>query len=244
MNYKPTHILARLEIGFRTDAAHLKEWEKDLMGALQRARNFGAKHGSPDDWQTHWRARWDEVETLLGRIRIQVEEMRGAIQSARFEMALAAWKVIQSEDTKLVEALGAIREQASALSAAVRKDWNILARTFEPHLETIYACAHALRVRLELLEKHSAEDVDRLIQQTLSKLPNQTHVAGMDAETYQQEYDKAAIELEQEQHEYLGFADLFKSFWQWFESPEERVTKNRSLLVDEAEDRSALSIAG
>ena len=166
-----------------------------------------------------------------------VGEMHDSIESRDREsrnVALEAWETIQTEDAQLVQALSAIRAQASALNAAVRKDWNLLARTLEPHLETIYACAHALRVKLELLEKHSMEEVDQLVQHILTRLPNRTHAAAWNAETYQQEYDKAVVQLEQEQHEFLGVGDLIKSFWQWFESPEERMHKNRSLRVDEA----------
>ncbi len=234
---KPIHILARLEVGFRTDATHLKELEQDLAVTLRSARQFGRKHGSPDDWTTSWDQQWDNVEGHLRRIRMLVGEMHDCIESRdreRRNLALEAWETIQTEDAQLEKALSGIRTQASALNAAVRKDWNLLARTLEPHLETIYACAHALRVKLELLEKHSLEEVDQLVQHILAKLPDRAHAAVWDAETYQQEYDKAVIQLEQEQHEFLGVGDLIKSFWQWFESPAERMHKNRSLRVEEA----------
>jgi len=234
---KPIHILARLEVGFRTDAAHLKELEQALAVTLLNARQFGRKHGSPDDWTTNSDQQWDNVEGHLRRIRMLVSEMHDGIESRDRESregALAAWETIQSEDAQLEKALSGIRAQASALNAAVRRDWNLLARTLEPHLETIYACAHALRVKLELLEKHSKEEVEQLVQHILSRLPDRTQAAAWDAETYQQEYDKAVIQLEQEQHEFLGVGDFIKSFWQWFESPEERMRKNRSLRVDEA----------
>jgi len=243
MNNKQTHILARLEIGFRMDAAHLWELEKDLIVTLQSARHFGRAHGSAGEWNTDWHRQWDNVEGILQRTRVLVNAMQDAIESrdgVRTEEALVAWDTIQLEDARLVVALGAIRAQASKLNADIRQDWNTLARTFELHLEAIHACAQASRVKLELLEKHSKKDVDQLVQRVLTKLPNPTLTAGVD---YQEEYDRAAIELEREQHEYLGVGDLFKSFWQWFESPEERVAKNRFLRIEEAEDRRALSIA-
>ena len=58
---KPIHILARLEIGFRTDYAHLKELEEELAVTLQCARNFGREHSSPDDWNKNWHQQWDNV---------------------------------------------------------------------------------------------------------------------------------------------------------------------------------------
>jgi hypothetical protein len=237
-NDETTHILARLEIGFRTDSAHLKELEKDLSVTLQCARHFGKQHGSPEDWNTNWHQQWDNVEGLLRRIKVLVHEMDGSIESNdsdRLKRALAAWETIQSEDARLVEALSAIRAQAIGLNAAVRKDWNILARTLEIHLETIHACAQALRIKLELLKEHSKEQVDQLVQDLLAKLPNRTHADGMDAEKYEQEYRKAATELEQERHKFSGFMDVVKGLWMWIETTEERVRRNRSLRVDEAE---------
>jgi hypothetical protein len=133
-----------------------------------------------------------------------------------------------------VEALSALRAQAGGLNAAVRNDWNMLARTLESHLETIHACAQALRIKLELLKDHSREDVDRAVQDILSKLPKRTSAEGMKSENYDQEHRTAAAELEQEHHKFFGFMDIVKGLLMWIETTEERVRKNRSLTVDEA----------
>ena len=237
-NDETTHILARLEMGFRTDAAHLKELEKDLTVKLESARHFGEKHGSADDWNTNWHQQWENVERLLGRIRELVNEMDGSIESNdsdRLKKALVTWEAIQSEDARLVEALSTIRAQASGLKAAARKDWNVLARTLESHLETIHACAQALRIKLELLKKHSKAEVDHLVQDILSRLPHRTQADGLDAEKQEQEYRRAAAELKQERHRFAGFMDVVKGLLLWVETTEERVHKNRLLRVDEAE---------
>ena len=245
-NDETTHILARLEMGFRTDAAHLKELEKDLNVKLESARHFGKTHGSEDDWKTSWHQQWDNVEGLLCRIRVLVDKMDGSIESNdsdRLERALVTWEAIQSEDAHLVEALGAIRAQASGLNAAARKDWNLLARTLESHLETIHACAQALRIKLELLKAHSKEEVALLLQDILSRLPQRTQADGMDAERQEQDYRRAATELKQERHKFGGFMDVVKGLLLWVETTEERVQTNRLLRVDEGE-LNALPLAG
>ncbi len=234
---KTPHILARLEIGFRTDSARLKQLEKDLTVTLQCARRFGKLHGSPNEWNTNWHQQWDIVEGVLRRINVLVNEMDGAIHSSesdRFKKALERWETFQSEDAKLVPALGPIRAQAIGLNPAVRKDWNILAGTLASHLETIQACAQALRVKLELLKKYSKAEVDQLVKDILSKLPNRTHGNGRDAAHYKQEYHKAATELEKERHKFLGFVDVVKGLLIWVETAEERARKNLSLEVDRA----------
>ena len=180
-NDKTAPVLARLEIGFRTDSAQLKELEKDLTVTLQSVRHFGRKHGSPDDWNKNWHQQWDNVEEILRRIRALVHEMDQSIENCdcdRLKKALEAWDAFQSEDAKLLDALTAIRAQASGLDAMVRKDWNILARTLDAHLETIHARAQALRIKLELLKKHSKEEVDHLVQEILAQLPNRAQTDG------------------------------------------------------------------
>jgi len=237
MNAKTTHTLARLEIGFRMDAARLKELENDLTKDLQCARQFGRAQSSPDDWTANWRRRWDSVEGILGLISSLVNEMNGSIEScdsARFEKALEAWDKIQSEEGKLAEALSAIRAQATTLNAVDQNEWGVLARSLESHLEAIQACAQALRVKLEWLKAHPKDEVDRVVRDILSKLPNRAVADENRAEIYEQELRKAAIELEQEQHQFLGFVDVAKSLFLWVETTEERAQKNLSLRLDPA----------
>ncbi len=230
------HLLARLEAGFRTDAARLSELELDLTQALRRARQFGKDHGAPDEWNTNWHQHWDYVEGLLGRIRALVREMHGSLAGSepdRFDKALAAWAVFETEDTKLVATLGLIRQQASGLSAAVRKDWNLLARVLEPHLEAIHAYAQTLRLKLELMKEHSQEDVDHVVQDFFAKLARRVPADGRTADTLEREYDQAFLELQREHHRFLGFMDVVKALFLFVETPEERVSKNRTLTVDE-----------
>jgi hypothetical protein len=232
INERPTHILARLEIGFRTDSAHLKELEKDLTVTLLNARNFGRKHGSPDDWNTNWHQQWDNVEGILRRIRVLVNEMDGAIESSdcdRFKKVLETWETFQSEDVKLVAALRAIRTKVTGLNAAVRNDWNILARTLECYFETIHVCAQALRIKLELLTENSKEEVNQHIRDVLAKLPNRTDADGLDAEKCEQAYREGAAELKLERHKFMGFLDVVKGLLLWVESTDERAGKNLSI---------------
>lgn len=53
-------------------------------------------------------------------------------------------------------------------------------------------------------------------------------------ENYDQQFRKAAIELEREHHRFLGFMDVVKGLLMWVESTDERARKNLSLRVDAA----------
>jgi len=130
--------------------------------------------------------------------------------------------------------LRAIRGQVNGLETAVRRDWNILARTLEPQLEVIHACGQALRIKLELLKRHSKAEVDRVVEDVLAKLPKRTPTAAAEDSSYEQEYQQAFTELQREHHKYLGFMDVVTALLLLVETPEERVIKNRSLRVDEA----------
>ncbi len=233
-NDTTTHILARLEVGLCTDSERLLALDKEMSATLQCARDLGSKQLFPANWNSQWQLHWDDAEDILQPIRRLVHEMDYSIKSDggdRLAEAMGAWDAIQLEDAKLVIAFAAIREQASGLSADVRSDWNILARALESQLETIHACAQAMRIKLELLKEHSKEEVDRLVQGVLCKLPSQTDADRMNREMYEQELDAAAIAIEQEQHQPGGFMDTLKAMFMWIEAPEERVRKNLSLQV-------------
>ena len=233
---RPTHLLARLEIGFRTDSARLQTLEQDLTATMQSARGFGKQSGSSEVWNTSWDQQWEHVEKLQHGIHVQVMEMQRALVSGepdRFIRAQAAWDAFQVEDAKLAVGLSVIQAQASGMAATFRKNWNQLARSLDLQFETIHACAQTLRIKLELLGQHSAEEVGELVRAILAKIPNRAHVDGMDAGAREQEYQKAFTELQQEHHRFQGFMDVVKALLLLVETPEERVWANRSLRVED-----------
>jgi uncharacterized membrane protein YheB (UPF0754 family) len=227
-----THILARLEIGLRTDSSRLIELEQDLILALRRARGLGEEFGSPGDWNTAWCHHWDHVEAILHRIRGLVNEMEQAITSneaSRLSAAMETWAKLQTEDAELVQALAALRQQAIGLNATAQDEWKAMASALEPHLEMIHGCAQALRLKLELLKVHSKDEVDHLVKNLLTNLPPRLKEDASESGVMAQAYVRAATELEQEEHTYLGLMDVIKGLFLWVETTEERVHKNLSL---------------
>lgn len=228
------HILARPDVGFRTDSAHLQDLHKDLSATLQRVRDFGKKHGTPE-WNAAWLRQWAAVDGVLGRIRELMQEMQSAIESnnrSRLDKGLTSWLAIQSEDVKLAEALRGLRGQAAELPAAVGSDWNSLTLKLDDNLDAIHAAVRAMRIKLELLKEHSREEVEHLVQYILATLPGRKHSDGMDAENYEQEFRKAAHQLEREHHKLLGFMDVIKGMFMYVETTEERGRRNLSLHDD------------
>ena len=83
-----TQILARLEVGLRTQSSQLVQLEEDLICTLRRARDLGDEFGSSGDWSTAWRRHWDRVEDTLQRIRGRVQEMDQALVQQCAQRAL------------------------------------------------------------------------------------------------------------------------------------------------------------
>ncbi len=228
MTHSKTHILARLEIGLRTDAARLSELEEELIHVLQRGRGLGAEYGSPGDWINAWGHHWDLVEKILCQIHELVNEVQEAIQSHdrnRHEKALQTWTKLQIEDTRLEQTLHALQGQAVGLNAAAQTEWAAIARLLEAHLEVIHNCADAMHIKLELLKNNSSEEVDEQVQKLLVRLsrPPPQKGGSIDCE---EEYQHAAVELQQEKNKFMGFIDVVKSMFLWTDSTQERTDKN------------------
>ncbi|MEI6536760.1 MAG: hypothetical protein WCN98_15545, partial [Verrucomicrobiaceae bacterium] len=228
-------ILGLLENGFLTDSSRFSQLEIDLTATLHRARDFGSEYGAPDDRNTIWRQRWDNVECILRRIHLLVAEMDDAILSSendRLKKALTSWETIQTEDSHLVDALNGLRTQALLLNPTSRHDWNTLAQTLDAHVETIHSCSQAFRAKLELLKEHSKEEVDIMVKNLIAQLPSRATAQDASAAAYALEYDQAVVDLHREQHQSVGLLDAIKTMFMWMDSPDERVSKNRSFRID------------
>ncbi|MDZ4401767.1 hypothetical protein [Prosthecobacter sp.] len=225
-----SHLLNSLETGLRTDSSQLIGLERNLASMLHRSRRLGAEYGSPGDWITSCHQQWDNIENILQRISGRMDEMHDAIASSNHDRLNTAWdacETIESEEIELVGELSSLRTHAIQLNEAARNDWNMLTLVIEFHVNTIHACSQAVRVRLELLKENSRNEDDGGVPNSPS--PGRPGAGGMDAATCTWTFDKAAIEIEQEQHQVLGFVDDVKALFMWVETPEERVNQNRSL---------------
>lgn len=229
MTHSKAHILARLEIGLRTDAARLKALEEELIHVLQRGRGLGAEYGSPGDWNNAWGHHWDLVGIILCRIHDLVNDVQNCIQSRlnnRHAQALQTWKQLENENTRLEQTLQALQGQAVGLNAAAQTEWAAIASTLQAHLEVIHNCANALRIKLELLKDHSNAEVDDQVQKLLHRLSRPSPTQDANVLDRDEEYQHAAVELQQEKNKFMGFIDVVKSLFLWAESPEERTDKN------------------
>ena len=232
MKNERTQFLTRLETGFRMDRARLEEVEHSLAVAVLSARHFGATYGG--EWDTRWQKLWDDVEEILLRIRLLVNEMESLSESAadRVKGSAEPWTTLEAEDDKLVAALVAIRAHASRFNSEARDNWNRLAPTLESHLEATRAWAQATRIKTQLLKKHSREEVEQMVQGVLARLPDRAQTEGMSAEIYEQEFSTAVKELDREHHKFLGLIDAVKALLLWVETPEERTSKKLSLHLE------------
>ncbi len=230
--HSPAETETRLELGFRTDSARLRELEQTLNLTIHSARLFGTRQGTPAERERLWHRQWDDVTGILGLVRhlvVRIEATLAGTAPDRREKALGLWQEAQVQDGELLVALSKIRACAGTLDQATRKDWNQLARRLEVQLETIHACAQALRVKIELRSAYPEPAADALFRNLLPAWP-----AGPgDEPAFDRDYRRAANELDREHHAFAGLWDVIKGLSLWVESPDERMRRNRSLTVDE-----------
>lgn len=228
----PDEILARLEDGFKASSARLKAAEKGLRSHVQQGREFVATHGT----SLAFSSQWDSVEEMLDhiqRLSTEVDEVpQGRHDQKDIEQALQAWQSLQAEISKLEAILTGLRDQVSRLDRTARQAWNALALSFEDELGALFTCAKALRIRLELQDGRSQEEVDQFIRDVLTELRERPRPDEVDAGTYELEYLKSAIEIAHEKQESLGFPVIIKTLFTWFENPEERVTRTLRVPID------------
>jgi hypothetical protein len=209
-----------LETGSTKTAANLRELENQLAAALHAVRFFGTEGNTLAARSANWHGQWDDVTKIILRIRGGVDTMMAILQTGGEggrTRAFEAWDTIQSDNGQLVQALKVIRTQVGQLSLADRKEWNVLARALGLHLEAIHGCAQTLRLKLERSGGSS----------------NQSPAEGAAAPPYDHDDRDAALQLDREHHEFSGIKDIAKSLLMWSETPDERMRKNRSLVVDE-----------
>jgi hypothetical protein len=223
------HILARLEVGLRTDAARLIELEQALIPALQRGRGLGTEYDSPGDWNTAWGHHWDQVEIIMRQIHRLVADLLTAIQSRetdRHTQALQTWTTLQIENARFEQTIGMLHGQAIGLNATAQSEWDGIASTLATHLDLIHDCTEALRIKLVLLKTNTNEEVDAQVQQVLDRLSQLSHSHSGHTPDHAEEYHHAAVELQKEKNQFLGFIDLVKCMFMWTDSTQERTDKH------------------
>lgn len=230
----PAEILTHLEAGFRASSTRLHAVGQDLRGTLQRGREFAALHGPGPgtEGRAALDAAWGRVEASLDRLQSLAARLEDAPRQADIEDALQAWEELEAERARLEAALTAVRDLAAPLGAPARQAWNGLARAFEDQLAMLLASASTLRLRLELQDGRSPEEVDAFVRDVLAELRERPMPQTVDASFYQLAYLKAAIEIAHEKQQSLGFPRVIKTLFTWYENPEERVRRQLHLPID------------
>lgn len=222
------------KIGFWTDTAFLKKELIALNDTLHSARKIGEAEKLPDVSEMKWNRKWNGLEDILYQITETITELESSVQipvSSKRTTSASAWERFQNEDNAMGEYLAKIRSMVCEMSSKARTKWNFLAKTLEKELLFIYNCAQSLRLKLDFLNKHSGEKVDQFHVFPPVRKPSTNDGDEGNAEPYDHQYRKAMLELGREKHEFHGLLDAVKSFFEWYESPSERVKKNRSLEV-------------
>ena len=174
MNETSIQNLARTTGGLRTEAGRLAVLDTALALTLQNAKRLTEKSGRSGDWNSNWLRLWEHAGEILHRLRSLLADMEGFVERGdedNLRHAMDAWKSIQSRDAEMGMALDAIRSEANGMDAGAREDWSAVDSEITTHLETIHACALALRVKLELMKDYTKKEVNRVLEGMLSNSP-------------------------------------------------------------------------
>ena len=206
---KSARLWARLEMGYHTDAIHLQNLARDLAIPPHLVLNSDEASDPAGDWPERWSRHWDGAGEAVRQIREQVQELDICMSGGRGDRslpALEAWKIILTEDVRLIAALDVIQAQAGGLNKAVPKDWSRLTRLLELHSEMIRACFQSMRIKLELLKEHSPEDTEPLVREILAH----ALLAGADATETEAPNRQTTADSAVARYQLLDFLDVAK----------------------------------
>jgi hypothetical protein len=226
----PRRLLARLNLGFRTDSTRLNALEQHLNLTLRSARSLGLQPGVTPNWSADWNRHWDQLETALESLRAQLGKLSGyvgASATGTLEEAQESWDLLRTSEGAMFAALDEIRTTANSLEHPFQTEWRELSSRLETHLETLSALSETMQIRLQLLRHHPRSAVDQLVEAVVSTLPPLPGAQAPDAGTVERGYQRAVLELEREQHRFMDFFDALKALSMWVETPAERVEGNR-----------------
>jgi hypothetical protein len=77
-----------------------------------------------------------------------------------------------------------------------------------------------------LLREYSRDEVARILDSALARVPESSPLDGVDSKLYAREYQRAVEELRRERQEFLGIEDVVRGLLMFVESPAERVRRN------------------
>lgn len=230
MNDRTAILLQRLEQGYRNDSEWLKKLGQDFQFTLESARRVGEVPAVDDAWKQTLQRHWGELDTLLQRMNIQLQEIQTCLEKddkARLASALNAWHALLPTEGALEEALVQVRAHMGEQDPAVRRDWNTHERLIKNHLQTFQATVQAIRTKLRLLTEYSSEALDPSVRQILADLPPDLPPGPTATEEYLKQYRQAALDIQHEQHQEGGLTDTLKAMFLWVDSPEERLREKK-----------------
>lgn len=217
-------VISSLEICLCSGCLKLIEFEQQLVQSLDEACDLENVEGYPSDWNSGCQHHWNHVKAVLRRIHRIEAKLFDAIDSSHPQVALKLWEELMRQEARLAFALGGLHSHATHLNEAAGKEWNVLVIMVASHRKII-------QTNIQKIHNHLQSWVAQGPLQEIS-VSNQKSLWGgegvddMCPNTDDWEFDQAAIEIEEEQHQSLGMIDGMKALFMWVEAPSERVLKS------------------
>lgn len=229
-------IISSPEICLRTDYDRLIAFEVELVETLEESYEEEQIQGSPNDWNIGCHHHWAHVKAVLRRIHRLEATLGDAVSRSQPQCAWITWEELLRQEARLAFALSGLHSQTLHLNESAAKEWNALFIMVASHRKIVQADFKRMhphlqswttRGRLTVITTYFAKAESKALwmhatDDDVSASPNDW------------EFDQAAIEIEEEQHQDMGLLELVKSLFMWVESPQERVLKKHEAVLPHA----------
>lgn len=221
-------VISTLEICLCGGCLRLMEFEEELVHSLEESSELESVEGAPSDWNIGCQHHWDHVKAVLRRIHRLEAKLYEAVESSQPSGALKMWEELLRQEARLAFALGGLHSHAAHLNEVAGREWNTLVIMVASHRKIVQTDIQKMHAQLQswIVQESQNEvsvSITRSRQEPLWKIEE---VDDMSPSSNDWEFDQAAIEIAEEQHQALGLADGMKALFMWVESPEERLLKS------------------
>ncbi len=220
--------IRRFSAGLQEHSDQLKQIENDLS---ELSKNSSALLGADCEVEAHekWKTALDKINSAVLTINMLLNSANKKVEQKDRSDSSVLWRQIEEQIGKLEESCKDMEDLGFELLAeSEQKHWKTNVLNFQESILPLYVShAMAYKVELQMIEKYTPEDLNKVTQTILKNIPD--NFTFEEAEKYEREYLKAMDDLEKEFGEEKNLWDTFLDILAGgtHQTPAERVMLNR-----------------
>ena len=220
--------IRRFSAGLAEHRDHLKQIENDLND-LNKSTYALLAIDSKIDSRKQWDTTIDEISRAVLLINQLLDSANKKVEQRDRSDSSGLWNRIDGQMEQLEEACKKMENLGfELLPESDQNRWKTNVLNFRRSILPLFSShAIAYKVELQMIERYSTAELNKITQVILEKIPEDFTLE--EAKTYEREYLKATDDLEKEFHEEKNLWDTFLDILAGgtHQSPSERVMLNR-----------------